>query len=405
MKGILKNCVSTGTAVALLAMPVLPIAAPVAGAVNAGLVSCWSLEEGGEPWLDAVDSNNLNHVAPFPMPNQVAGKIGFGLQMPVGSISIAQSDGSFNWSGAWSLSFWVEHEANPNDRVILDDSDANIYFGWIPSSNHFGLGVNSGSMNQYIGTENAPLGAYHHVVITSDGATTKVYVNGVLDITAPDSGNTVSGKLRMYNASFDEVGFYAGMAISAADVALLYNGGSGVACAGFPTPTPAPTSTPTPSITPTPTPTTTPPPGCTTYTGTQNGKLKLKQGGCALLQGGATLHGGISGGAGTTVWIVDAVQIDGSVQDIANLHLATGAVMNVTGGLSVTGSLVIDQDAVLAVGGKFTCTGATVTNNGSFTIGNNQCGALTAARGTSMSLALAGLLASLGAAFYLRGKR
>lgn len=184
----------------------------------------WPLEESGEPWLDVIgDPNDIVYNHSFPVPVQVPGKNNFGLRMVPGSISILMSSVPYDWTGPFSLSFWVKPEV---PAIILDNSAATVYFGWgTPTADRFSLNLNFAG--QVAGSQTALAGVWNHVVITSDGATTKVYVNGVLDLTIPDAPTTLSEVFRMYNGSFDEIGSYP-VEIPLAQVEALYNNGDGV---------------------------------------------------------------------------------------------------------------------------------------------------------------------------------
>jgi hypothetical protein len=190
------------------------------------MTNYWRLEETPPgPWLDSVGSAPLSYVMPFPVPTQVAGKNNFGLQMPLGSISIIRTAVTFDWSGSYSWSFWYNPDAGPS-RACFDNADASVYFGWDTGTSNFGIGINSGSPIEYTGTQIAVAGVYHFVVFTCDGATFKVYVNGVLDITAPEFPANTAGAVQMYNGRFDEIGRFS-MPLSPAQITALYNAGAG----------------------------------------------------------------------------------------------------------------------------------------------------------------------------------
>lgn len=105
----------------------------------------------------------------------------------------------------------------------------------------------------------------YHVVSTYDGATGRLYVNGVLVASGTKSGS-LTGYLPNYGfaigddaqfddpafkGTIDEVAVYAGKALSAAQILNHYNAGTGNGGA-TPTPSPTPTATPTPGPTPNP---------------------------------------------------------------------------------------------------------------------------------------------------------
>jgi len=151
----------------------------------------------------------------------------------------------------------------------------------------------------------------------------------------------------------------------------------------------------------------TPPPGEVVDT-VHDGVLKLNPGQDAVLRPPAVLNGGLVGTGDNTVTIEGNVQADGSVKNILNLHLTAGSTLTITGGLEVKGTLIIDAGAILIVGGKFTCPGATnITNNGSTDIGNNQCLELTAkAGGSTLAIyALVALASGFGIGVFMKARK
>ena len=79
-------------------------------------------------------------------------------------------------------------------------------------------------------------GAWVHFVVVYDGTTAYLYKNGAAPITAVYSLNTVASINMLFGShagafffpgAMDEVGFWDGRALSADDVAYLYNGGAG----------------------------------------------------------------------------------------------------------------------------------------------------------------------------------
>jgi hypothetical protein len=204
---------------------------PGAGAVNpyAGVTNYWTLESALTPWPDSIDAKPLSRHASFPAPTHVAGKNGFGKQMIAGSVSIMRSTPhTFNWTGLWTLALWYKPE-NANAIILDNRSPTSLYFGWSNTTGKFNFYIDGGATN-YLGTLVIGLGSYHHVVLVGDGASsTKLYVNGVLDgVVAPNVTLTPAGELWLYNATYDEVAMFEGVAIAQPQVTALYNGSAGV---------------------------------------------------------------------------------------------------------------------------------------------------------------------------------
>jgi hypothetical protein len=144
-----------------------------------------------------------------------------------------------------SISLWVNPSQTTNDVafwVSRGDTGASDELYIITSSQKFKLIMFNSLGTQIIDLEsNAQftIGNWYNIVITQDGTTSKIYVNGVLQ-TDTDSGEwfaTLSGlnamhigvgtrsssKLSHWDGSISDVRYYSGRALSQTEVTRLYN--------------------------------------------------------------------------------------------------------------------------------------------------------------------------------------
>ncbi|MDT7603227.1 MAG: hypothetical protein QOF61_1224, partial [Acidobacteriota bacterium] len=129
-----------------------------------------------------------------------------------------------------------------------------------------------------------PINAWTHIAATWDGATMKLFINGVqqaqtLAVSPPinsGAGPTFIGRLGSsvypFAGLIDEVEIF-NRALSAQEILALYLADSAGKCKVTPTPTPTPAPTPTATPTPTPTPAPTPTPTPFPITAKGNGRL------------------------------------------------------------------------------------------------------------------------------------
>lgn len=118
--------------------------------------------------------------------------------------------------------------------------------------------------------------AWHHVVVTRSGNYLFFYMDGAAAGTGSILSTIYNGTSMLTVAGYqmstaldgvvDTLAIWNGTALTAGDIAWLYNSGAGRSCAEIlATNAPTPTPTPTPTATPTATPTQTPTPTFTVY--------------------------------------------------------------------------------------------------------------------------------------------
>ena len=226
------------------------------------------------------------------------GRIGGGLTLDgVDDVAaVADSRNLQTFRQAFTVSAWVRPSASTSgwksvaSRQRTTTPDDQFFLSFYGNEPRFGLNTVNGG-NQFVGAGTVPVNEWIHMAGTYDGATMRLYLNGVERASRTKMGLIVASVRPILvggNANggdplaatetlagrIDEVRIYA-QALSAAEVSSLADLGE-----ELPIPVPLPTITPTPTPTPTITPTPTPTPTITpTPTPTpQNGAVRLKVG-------------------------------------------------------------------------------------------------------------------------------
>ncbi len=202
------------------------------------------------------------------------------------SVQVSDSP-SLNFTTALTVEAWI-NPSMPNTAVSFTPIVDKGYGGSGSSPTYLlNYNPNTGQVQFVIGTPSAngfaispnpiPLNTFTHVAGTYDGATVRIYVNGVLadsqattiSSLAPSNTPLAIGKSNNFINTFfgiiDEVTLYS-RALSQTEIQAIVNADSAGKCktssptttpTATPTPTPTPTATPAATPTPTPTPTTT----------------------------------------------------------------------------------------------------------------------------------------------------
>lgn len=230
-----------------------------------GLISYWNLDETGNNVSDSADSNHGTVVGTV---GSVPGKIGNARSFNgtnSSNITIGDKDnldltnftiaGWFQRTGACAFDtcpiFSKGQSASTGYSLEVSSADGRAR-----------LNIKDG-LNVGIGSSVLSSNSWNHIAGTIDGSRIKVYVNGALDADVaqtqvPDFWNNIPARIGTRNSNadvtangyIDELGVW-NRALSASEIASLYNLGSGVTCLA-PTPTSSPTPTPTPTPTPVP---------------------------------------------------------------------------------------------------------------------------------------------------------
>jgi hypothetical protein len=158
-----------------------------------------------------------------------------------GFISIADT-ASLNPTTAFTAEAFVK-TSNANEQYILSKGDDSFLLATgVSGDGAVCFKLNGVSTDFTCGTQAINNNAWHHVAATYDGSNIQIYVDGVLNITAPHTGTISSGTSSVaigarpghtgshyFAGSLDEVAVY-GSALSQARIQAHYNARSKVVC-------------------------------------------------------------------------------------------------------------------------------------------------------------------------------
>ncbi|MDP3723212.1 MAG: LamG-like jellyroll fold domain-containing protein [Candidatus Omnitrophota bacterium] len=203
----------------------------LAGAPANGLVSYWNMDEAsGSTVADAVGANAGTATGTA----VVAGKLGNARAMNGGSVSVA-NESNFDFSGPMTVAFWAYRTSSSSPQHLFGKRTGctpaiNYQMHWGTSSMGWGVGTSS---------SNLPLNTWTHIVGTFDGSTFRLYFNGVANASGAGSLGALNndpltigtaGSCAPFGGQLDEVGIW-NRALSAEEIATLYNGGTGLSAA------------------------------------------------------------------------------------------------------------------------------------------------------------------------------
>lgn len=214
----------------------------------------WSMETTG--WTD--DTANGNTLTPTASPTTTSGIVGNGLGVLNGSsqfLSRASAASIENAGGSFSVQAWVKGTVAGNGIFVNKSNGAFANRDWLlgsifTSGNFYSFSVLNTGSSSFDAISTAPLdSSWHHLVGTYNSSTKAIviYVDGVasgsgatLTGTANSSasapifvGVSESGAAPFFNGTIDQVGFWKGRVLSAGDVTLLYNSGTGLSYAAM----------------------------------------------------------------------------------------------------------------------------------------------------------------------------
>ncbi len=200
---------------------------------NLGLVDYWSFNEGGGMRAgDSAGSQNHGTLSGSMLPSWVNGKKGGALYFDGSSSRV--NLGSVNITASTTVSAWIK-TTSAGQVPIFSNRGNGLYFGM--TGGKFFVYYNTGTPSPGLSTSaSVNNNTWRHVVWTSDGSTSKLYVDGVLDNTvvqarAAQSGTAYIGYDNSNNEYFpgyiDEVRVY-NTTLSASDVRALYQAGQTV---------------------------------------------------------------------------------------------------------------------------------------------------------------------------------
>ncbi len=208
--------------------------------LSSGLVSWWRAEGNGN---DSAGHNNngfLENVSFVPGP---FGGQAFNFDGTTSDV-VVQTSTTLDLATGFGISLWVKVAAWPSagtvvvDKWVYGQEDKLIS---LHPDGHIGFLLYPTASQQVVSSTALTLGTWYHVAATYDGATVRIYIDGILDGSAPAAGdvadstgsltfahNAVRGAQEPVNNGFfsgalDEVRWY-NRALSAAEISALHDG-------------------------------------------------------------------------------------------------------------------------------------------------------------------------------------
>lgn len=226
---------------------------PVSGGASNGLltslVAYWAMDESSG---DVADATGNGHTAVDNSSVSATGKISNSREVGGGYLEVA-SDSAWN-SSSFSVSFWVKRSGSIGTYLNTVISHDNAWYsggGWIIGFENsdavtiYFWGTFTSLTGSWTGSGD---GSWHHIVVTFDGSTLSIYVDGSLDassgmppfntctttllIGAQHDPDTSIFSLPYVTNNMDEIGFWS-RCLSSTDVTNLYNAGAGLAYSSF----------------------------------------------------------------------------------------------------------------------------------------------------------------------------
>jgi hypothetical protein len=213
--------------------------------IKSKFVAVWELDEtSGTTFADATGNGNTmtSHNSPTV---GATGKIGKCVTLASASSKYLDCpyNAAFN-SASYSVIAWIKRTANGNYQIIFAHDDSGIGWAFYMSSTGQIRVVHQFVAD--VGTTATITDAnWHHVVLTYGSGTAKIYIDGSLSATlslgafnTPSTSKELIGANNsaspqgFFNDSVDQIG-YANSILTASDVTLIYNGGSGLAFTSF----------------------------------------------------------------------------------------------------------------------------------------------------------------------------
>jgi outer membrane biosynthesis protein TonB len=240
-----------------------------------GLVAAYAFNEAtGTTVHDASGNNNNGTISSAAW--STGGRFGSAISFNGSSSIVTIPDSaSLHLSKAVTLEAWISPTSASGEWQ-------NVIFKEMPSDGAFFLyrsgfsaapvgGLFTTAEYDEAGNTSPTLNTWTHLAFTYDGATAKLYVNGVLNVSQAKTGTiaATTGVLHIggdtafgehFHGLIDEVRVY-NRALSATEIQTDMK--TAIGSGGVPTPTPTPTPTPSPTPKPSPTPTPTPKPSPT----------------------------------------------------------------------------------------------------------------------------------------------
>lgn len=207
-------------------------------ALTDNLVSYWNCNEASGTITDQHGSNNSVSES---VTYGATGKIGNALDFEsTSSDTVSFGDvAALEPTDALSISLWMKPETIVENMAVMDKGDG--VTAWNLQLRTSGQNIRFNIDTSSAVTTDTPIsaGSWFHIVGTWDGTTAKIYVNNDTPHTAAAStltqnanalrmGSHYGGAANFFDGLIDEVGFW-NRALTAAEVAELYNSGNGLA--------------------------------------------------------------------------------------------------------------------------------------------------------------------------------
>ncbi len=219
------------------------IGQPAAADINDGLVGYWPFEGGSYEDFSGNEHHGIQNGSPV----LVEGKVGDALHFTGGQRVTVGTWDPAEGTGQMSLSVWVKWDGLTGGYMgVMAKRD-----GWADGQVRWYLEGNDVTGNHTFGSYNLfpwfdtnipPIGEWQHFMVTFDGTNAEMYVDGVSKgVQAFQLGSAVNAGIVIgcvepnganpYNGAIDEPALW-NRALTAAEVAELYNGGAGMALGG-----------------------------------------------------------------------------------------------------------------------------------------------------------------------------
>jgi hypothetical protein len=148
------------------------------------------------------------------------------------SVAVAPDATALDVGDVFSLEAWVKRADNATGMQTIATKGSGT-FKWGFKNNQIGLFQSNGTTIVQSTTSQTDMTAFHHYVVTKNGATVKLYVDGVdvtgtvTNATLTDNGSALyiggTGSSEYLNATVDELAVYKATALSSATVTAHYN--------------------------------------------------------------------------------------------------------------------------------------------------------------------------------------
>jgi len=189
---------------------------------NTGLVGHWKFDDGsGSSAADSSGNNNTGTL--INGPTWTAGKIDGALSFD--GVDDYVQVGAQDVAAPWSASCWVKREDSSNSNSsILESSNYSLKLEQYSNTNK--VGFTEYGVADYTFSYEAPIGSWVHLTFVATETETRLYVDGVLMDTTPDSISCPMGQIssatRPVKGIMDEVRIY-NRALTADEVLALFN--------------------------------------------------------------------------------------------------------------------------------------------------------------------------------------